>query len=255
MTTEGLSHAELFGAGSAVGCPFKHSTPDSPRRFAWRAALLALWGLCAVPGSSAAADGAEATGTTRFIDRAYGLSLVLPAGWVSVPVKLVNTQMGQLVSAPLAQQIRAIAAFQRGTDRSAINRPFCTVQAIQSGWHGGPTAKQFDIVIQAMSAGTQVFTEKIEGMALYSPAEIKEFRTLLAGTTPGPLHADPTSRRFWRVIDGTDSADQPVRSLTTGMFLTNGYMVTLNCYADRARFKHVVGDFAAIDRSTNDLSH
>jgi hypothetical protein len=248
-----VSYTELSAACSTVGCLANRSAADSLRRFAGRAALLAIWSLYAIVGRSVAADGVETTGTTRFINRTYGLSLVLPAGWVSVPVKLVNAPVGQMVSENLAQQTQAIAAFQPGPDRSAIDRPFCTMQAVQSGWRGGPTPKQFDLVMQAMSAGTQVLIDKTAAMALYSPTEIKELSTLLAGATPGPLHADPKTRRFWRVVDGTDSADQPVRSLSTGMFLTNGYMITLNCYADRAQFRRVVGDFAAIDRSTSDL--
>jgi hypothetical protein len=74
----------------------------------------------------------------------------------------------------------------------------------------------------------------------------------MQSSSPGPVHADPAGQRFWRVVDGTGSSSEPVRSLATGVFVKAGNMIFLNCYADRAEFRRDVGDFAAMYRSLRD---
>lgn len=247
-----MSHPNL----SRIGFFAHHSGDDARRQSthsAWLAALFTFWGICLnfVSATGAPADRAPATESTRMVLPSTGLALTLPVNWTSIPLKQFNALFGQAAENSMFQQL--VAAFQRGINRNTINRPFCMVHATESGWRAGPTPQQFDIVVQAMSAGSQVVTEQLRKLALYSPTEIEDYKALLATTSPGPLHVDQSSRRFWRLVDGTDEYGQPVRSLSSTMFLTNGNMITLNCYENRARFKSLVADFATIDRSMSDI--
>jgi hypothetical protein len=254
----------LTAAGSSADYPLAHCCaacnenrrmPRPLLRLSIRHAVLLLiaW-LFSIPSGWANAGGTPTADPTQFTSATYGFGLVLPTAWVSIPVDLINQQLAQLVSTQLAPQIESIAAFQRGPDRRNIQRPFCTVQAVSTGWRGGPNPEQFNLVIKALSANDKIFNEEWGAASLYTPAQVKEFRALLSGSSPGPVHADLAAQHFWRVVDGTGSSGEAVRSFSSGFFLKNGNMILLNCYADRPDFRREVDDFAAIYRSLRDLS-
>jgi hypothetical protein len=215
--------------------------------------LLLIGCLSSVSSAWADAGGPPIAETIRITSTTYGFGLALPAGWTTIPIGLFNQQLVQSAVSQLAPQMKATAAFQRGPERRNIERPFCVVTAVPTGWPGGPTPEQFALVIKAMSADDKVLEEEWGIVSTYTPAQVADLRTMFASTSRGSVHAYPAARRFWRVVDGAGSSGEALRTLTSSLFLTNGNMISLNCYSNRAEFARDVDDFAAITRSLREL--
>jgi hypothetical protein len=193
----------------------------------------------------------------QLVSTKYGFGITLPAGWTSVSTNLMNQQMFEQVgpaTQKIMQQYPIILAFQRGQRRNYIERPFCSVQSVPSGWHGLPTDAQFDMVIKAMSSGAAVLAENTPGASIFGPAQTKELRTVLGSISNGSMHVDVPKRRFWRVTESVDPAYADVRAFVAGLFLNNGNSVFLYCYSNRDDFDSNFHDFVMVNQSLHDLA-
>jgi hypothetical protein len=89
------------------------------------------------------------------------------------------------------------------------------------------------MITKSLGAGKTLTNERIVAA---SEDTSEDVAAAIASATPGTGHADPQTRRFLRIADGTGEEGHQVRSLSAGVLLENGSMAALNCYADRAQF-------------------
>lgn len=184
----------------------------------------------------------------------YAFAYTLPANWIEIPVRLVNEQAAKLTTTEVQKRVAAVAAFYKGRDRDRVHRPFGTFTVAPTGWAKLPTPRQFDLVVKAMSVGTEAQIANSTATGQFSSSELAEMSRLMRGTTSSAVHSDSKAREYWRLTDGTDSEGYPVRALSAGRFLANGNLLMINCFADAEEFDRYIPDFTDVLQSVRDVS-
>jgi hypothetical protein len=180
----------------------------------------------------------------------WGFRLSVPVGWDVMP----DAQQG--VTQPV-EQAKLVALLQRHHKElkpKDVRRPHCMVEGLPTGLPGRATPEQFAMITKSLGAGKTLTNERIVAASEDTSEDVGALAKAIASATPGTVHADPQTRRFWLIADGTGEEGHQVRSLSAGVLLNNGAMAALNCYADRAQFRQDAIEFGAIFASLYDTN-